>query len=127
MSAALDHLAARVATDPQFLANALAEYARSEGLDEAGLAAKLGIPPTDLTRLRLCGVPRPDAAQFRADVAAIAGRFGIDPTKLTEVVRRGQSLARLRAAQPSEVSPGFLLAARDDICEPPPTSEEGGP
>ncbi len=123
MSAALDHLAARVATDPEFLASALAEYARSESLDDAGLAAALGCPVADLTRLRLCGSPRPDAEHFRADVATIAGRFGFDHRTLTAIVQRGQSLARLRSGQPSEVSPGFLLAARDDDREPPPTTE----
>lgn len=124
MSAALDHLAARVATDPLFLANALAEYARSAELDDAGLAAALGCPAADLTRLRLCGAPRTDADQFRADVAAIAGRFGIAPTKLAEAVRRGQSLARLRAARPGAVESGFLLAARDDDRDPPPVEGE---
>lgn len=127
MSTALDHLAERVAADPEFLASALAEYARSEGVDDAGLAAALGCAPADLTRLRLCGNPRPDADRFRADVAAIAGRFGIDPATLAKVVRRGQALAQLRAAQPSEVSPGFLLAARDDDRDPPPPPAEGGP
>jgi len=121
MSAALDHLAARVATDPLFLANALAEYTRSEELDDAGLAAALGCPAGELTRLRLCGAPNSDPEQFRADVAAIAGRFGIDANTLATVGRRGQSLARLRAARPPEVEPGFLLAARDDDREPPPT------
>lgn len=118
MSAALDHLAARVATDPLFLANALAEYARSEKLDDDGLAAALGCARTDLMRLRLCGAPRPD--HFRADVDAIATHFDIDPNALTAIVRRGQSIARLRVAQPAEATPGFLLAARDDEREPPP-------
>jgi hypothetical protein len=126
MSAALDHLAARVGTDPLFLANALAEYARSEELDDDGLAAALGCVRTDLTRLRLCGAPRSD--HFRADVDAIAIHFGIDPNALTAIVRRGQSLARLRAAQPAETNPGFLLAARDEDREPPPApSAEGAP
>lgn len=123
MSAALDHLAARVGTDPLFLANALAEYARSEALDDDGLAAALGCARGDLTRLKLCGAPR--AEHFRADVDAIAGHFGIDPNTLTAVVRRGQSLARLRAAQPAEGAPGFLLAARDDD-RPPTAPGEGG-
>jgi hypothetical protein len=123
MSAALDHLAARVATDPLFLASALAEYARSEELNDAGLAAALGCPVGELTRLRLCGAPRSDPEQFRADVAAIAGRFGIDANTLITIVRRGQSLARLRAARPPEVEPGVLLAARDDDRKPPPTEE----
>jgi hypothetical protein len=121
MSAALDHLAARVATDPAFLANALAEYARSKDLDDAALAAALGCPAAELTRLRLCGSPRP--GQFLADVSAIAGRFGIDPTRLGEIVRLGQSLASLRTPQTAEGVPGFLLAARDDDRGPPPEGE----
>lgn len=115
MSEALDFMAARVATDPTFLAHLLTEYARSEGLDDAGLAAALGCPATELTRLRLCGVPRPD--QFRADVEAIAVRSGVDPDTLAGVVRRGQSLAHLRAVQGTAAEPGWLLAARD--ADPP--------
>lgn len=123
MSEALNHFAARVATDPTFLAHALAEYARSESLDDAGLAAALGCAITDLAKLRLCGTPRSELEHFRTDVATIATRFGIDATKFAGVVRRGQSLARLRQARaPGE--PGFLLAARDDAREPPPPSEE---
>lgn len=125
MSAALDHLAGRVGTDPLFLANALAEYARSEALSDDGLAAALGCARTDLTRLRLCGAPRGE--YFRADIDAIAGHFGIDSGALTEIVRRGQSLARLRAARPSEVKPGFLLAARDEDREPPAPGSEDAP
>jgi hypothetical protein len=124
MSAALDHLAARVATDPLFLASALAEYARSEGLDDDGLATALGCARTNLTKLRLCGAPQPDPEKFRADVLAIAERFGIEPSTLTVIVRRGQSLTRLRAGQTGGVDPGFLLAARDDNREPPPPGEE---
>ncbi len=112
MSAALDHLAERVGTDPQFLANALAEYARSEGLDDTGLAVALGCASADLTRLRLCGIPRPD--HFRADVERIAAHFGIGPDTLTPILRRGESLARLREVQrSSEADAGILLAARD--------------
>ncbi len=117
MSEVLNHLAARVATDPLFLAHPLAEFARSEGLDDAGLAAALGCRPTDLTRLRLCRAPRPD--QFRADATAVAERFGLDPAVLAAAVRRGESLARLRAAARGSAEAGFLLAARDDDRDPP--------
>lgn len=118
MSMALDHMAARVATDPLFLANALAEYARSEALDDEGLAAALGCARADLTRLRLCGVPRTDPQLFRADIQAISERFGLTPQTLTEVVRRGQSIARLPAAPlPNDV--GAVLAARDEVPEEP--------
>ena len=122
MSAALDHLAARVGTDPLFLANALAEYARSEGLDDAGLAVALGCAESDLAGLRLCGVPRPE--RFREDAMRIAARFGIDPDLLTDAVRRGQSLARLRAGpRPTGVEAGVSLAARDADPPAPPDGE----
>src|SRR5262249_59305673 len=97
MSEALDHLANRVAADPFFLAFPLAEYARSERLDDSALAAALGCRVEDLTLLRLCRMPRDDPAGFRADTAAIAERFGIAPAKLADAVRRGQGLARLPA------------------------------
>jgi hypothetical protein len=128
MSEALDHLAARVRDDPFFLAHPLAEYARSAGLDDAGLAAALGCRAGDLTALRLCRAPAGDPAQFRADVGAIAGRFGIPPARLADAVRRGQNLARLRAVAPGATEPGFLLAARDDVPKPPgPSAEEAPP
>lgn len=120
MSAAMDHLAARVASDPLFLASALREYAQSAGLDDDGLAAELGCARADLTRLRLCRAPRPEPEYFRADVSAIAERFCIAPDKLAGIVRRGQSLSRLRSAQTGAAESGFLLAARDDDREPPP-------
>lgn len=114
MSDALDHMAARVAADPLFLANALAEYARSENLDDEGLAAALGCARRDLTRLRLCAAPRAEADLFRADAEAIATRFGIDPRTLTAVVRRGQSIARLRAIPLIPTESGAVIAARED-------------
>lgn len=126
MSEALNHFAARVATDPSFLAHALAEYARSESMDDAGLAAALGCAITELAKLRLCGVPRTEPDHFRADVASIAARFGMDAATLAGVVRRGQSLARLRQAHTAG-EPGFLLAARDDIRDSPPPPEEADP
>ena len=123
MSEALDHLAARVAADPFFLAHPLAEFARSERLDDPALAAHLGCRVEDLTMLRLCRAPT-DSAEFRADVAAVAGRFGIDPTALAEAVRLGQGLAELRQAAPAAAEPGVLLAARDaDRPPPPPVGE----
>ena len=122
MSAVLDHLATRVGSDPLFLANALAEYARSEGLDDVGLAAALGCAGDALSRLRLCAPPRPE--HFRADVERMAGHFGIDADVLAAAVRRGQSLARLRdKPRPAVADAGVLLAARDA----PVTDADGAP
>lgn len=121
MSAALDHMAGRVATDPLFLACALAEFARSEGLDDTGLAGRFGLSPDQLTRLKLCGAPR--SSNFNEDVAAIAGRFGLDPNALASAVTLGQALARVRAKTPAGDRDGFLLAARDDDRPPPPAED----
>lgn len=119
MSAALDYLAGRVATDPLFLACALAEFARSEGLNDAGLAARFGLTPDQLTQLKLCGAPR--SSSFDTDIAAIAGRFGLDPNALASAVTLGQAVARLRAKTPvAGDRAAFLLAARDDDRAPPP-------
>lgn len=91
----LDHLANRVAADPFFLAHSLAEFARSEGLDEVALAARLGCREEDLTMIRLCRTPRPDLAGFREDVAAVAGRFGVAFRVLAAGVRHGQGPGEL--------------------------------
>lgn len=112
MTQPLDHLAARVAGDPFFLAHPLAEYARAAGLDDPALAAALGCRPGDLARLRLCRSPRPDPADFRADLRAVADRFGLPLAALAAAVRQGQAVAGVRAAAPAGVD-GPLLAARD--------------
>jgi hypothetical protein len=107
----LVHLAERVADNPLFLASALAVYARSEELDDAGLAARLGCPVEQLPLVRLCRVPRSDPAERRQDVAVIAGHFHLDERVLHEAVKRAVVLERLRKATPSEE--GLLMAARD--------------
>jgi hypothetical protein len=107
----LDALARRVVDDPFFLGEALAAYARSEGLDDAGLAAALGCSVEGLARLRLCR--RPDPARFGADVARIAERFGARADALAEAVRRADALAALRDASAGAAEAGLLMAARD--------------
>ncbi|HEX4607223.1 MAG TPA: hypothetical protein VH092_03375 [Urbifossiella sp.] len=113
MSAALDHLAARATTDPAFLAFALAEYARSERLDDAGLAGRLGCRPGDLAAVRLCRAPRSDPDGFRADLTAVATRFGLDTTALAAAVQLARGVAQLRGAAANAADPGWVVAARD--------------
>ena len=108
MSAALDHLAERVKGDPWFLAHPLAEYARSAGLDDAALAAKLGCAVAELTAVRLCRAPQPDT--FRADLAAVAERFGLN---LLAAVQHGTGLARLREGTKAGAEAGWTIAAQD--------------
>lgn len=116
MADRLDALARRVQSDPAFLAAALADYARSERLDERGLAAALGCPPEQLSALRLCRRPRAEpAGQFRRDVEQIGARFGVRADVLAEAVRRADALAALRQAAAAER--GTLMAARDREAE----------
>jgi hypothetical protein len=120
VSEALDALARKVQGDPFFLASPLALYARSEHLDDAGLAAALGCPPVRLSGLRLCRAPRADPAGFREDIAGIAAEFGLDPDRLADAVITGRAIRAIGAAPAG--GRGFLMAARD---EPPP--DEGRP
>jgi hypothetical protein len=108
-----------VADDPFFLACPLAEYARSEHLDDGALAARLGCRVEDLPRLRLCRAPRPGLEEFREDVTAVAHAFGIEPGTLANAVRHGEGLVRLREAARAPGEPGHLLAARDGEDGPP--------
>lgn len=112
MSKSLEALARRVANDPFFLASVLAAYARSEHLDDAGLAETLGCSAAVLTALRLCRAPRPAPRAFQQDVDRLAERFGVDADRLAEVVRYGQALPRLQAGPAS--AQGFLMAAREE-------------
>ena len=108
----LRRAAERVGQDHLFLASVLLTYARAEGLDDDGLAGRLGCAPEDLSRLRLCGRPRREAKEFRMDVHRIAERFGLDPARLAEVVRLADALDAFRRVGRATDS-GLLAAARD--------------
>lgn len=111
MSTRVEALSRRVHGDSFFLASALADYLRSERLDEQGLAAVLGCPLETLVPLRLCRRPRPDAPGFRSEIERIAECLGLKSDALAEVVRRSDSLAALRDATATGL--GVLMAARD--------------
>jgi hypothetical protein len=121
---ALDALAARAATEPFFLASLLAAYARSEGLDDAGVAEFLGCPTSELTMIRLCRAPRVESAEFWEDIYCVAERFNLSAERLAEVVQRGRVVRRFEEQAPVQGS-GFLLAARD--AEEPPQPQQEGP
>jgi len=115
MTDAVRTLAARAGTDPHFLAFAVAEYAAAEGLDEAGVLARLAATPDGLASARLCRMPRPAPVGFNEDVDRIAAKFGLDRDALAAVAKHGQVVADLRRAvedQPAE-SAAPVLAARD--------------
>ena len=116
MAEHLNDLARRVQLDPFFLASALAIYARSEGLDDAALAARLGCLPETLTVLHLCRRPHPDA-RFGHEIATIAARFSVSAELLATVVRRADALEAMRGPDAVGASGlgerGTLIAARD--------------
>jgi hypothetical protein len=110
MSDRIDALAARVQSDELFLASALENYRKSEGLDRDGLAAALGCPPRMLGPVGLCRRPREE--RFFADIEHIADRFALDADALAEMVRRANSLTALRREE-HVADNGSLMAARD--------------
>ena len=112
MTDSLASFAAFVADDPLFLAADLAAFAARAGLDDAALAAHLGGRPEALNDLRVCRAPRPEAADFRADIVAVAKRFGFDANALAQAVSGVRAVRRLRAGASGRAG-GFLLAARD--------------
>ena len=118
MAEHLDELARRMHADPFFLASALTAYARSEGLDEAALAARLGCPAGTLTMLRLCRRPQA-GARFGREIATIAGRFSVSAELLASIVRRADALEAMRDVDatgiPGAGDRGTLIAARDRL------------
>ncbi len=85
MSAHLDQLAARVATNARFMAYTLAAIQRELGLTDNLLAMVLAMPVERLATLRLCSNPRP--AQWEIDVAAIAASAQCDPERLADLLQ----------------------------------------
>src|SRR5690349_2368943 len=110
MTDLLRRLADRVEGDPFFLAAPLAIFARTEGLDDAGLAAALGLAGDRLPELKLCRPPRPEPEHFWDDACRIAKHFGIDPAPLADALRRGQVLLRLRERPAPPSGAGGLIA-----------------
>jgi hypothetical protein len=85
--APLSHFAARVEDDPTFLAHALALYRDRRGLTDDDLAARLGVTPDQLARLKVCGAVADyhddDRPQMVADIAAATG---CDPATLAGIL-----------------------------------------
>ena len=85
----LNHMANRAAARPYFLAGAIQSYQERHQLDRVALAAWLGIPDEQLTRLELCGQPDATEPGRSKDVVAIADRFGIEAAKLETILAVG--------------------------------------
>lgn len=94
----LHHLAVRVRPDRTFLAHALTVFGWSRDLNDASLAAFLGLTTEGLDRLALCRAPRADHEQ--ADLARIATATGCRLDALTTIVAAvGALYQRLEATK----------------------------
>jgi hypothetical protein len=113
----LQRIAGRAERDPHFLGSALAAYRQVEGLDEAGLARRLGCSVADLPRLALCRRPVTVDDSFDDDVRQIAAWAGAAEDELVNVLVYAESVETLRRVGPRARSGGALLAARDVVAE----------
>lgn len=98
-----------------FMASALASYQGLHRLDDAGLAAWLGLPESALADLALCLRPAASSPSFRADVERIAVHVGASGQRLAKLLREADTVTALRAAPAGdpEADAGILKAARD--------------
>jgi hypothetical protein len=99
-----------------FVASALASYQELHQLDDAALAAWLGLPEPALADLALCLRPAADAPSFRADVERIAAHVGASRQRLAKLLREADAVTALRAAPAPggrQAGQGILKAARD--------------
>ncbi len=104
----IERMAQRAMDDPFYVASAMAEYARSEGIPWRQLAGLLGCSEDQLSRVALCRRPYGDA--IWNDLEQIAGRFALDAEALVTMVRRADALTSLRGAAGTTT---MLQAARD--------------
>ncbi len=104
----IERMAQRAMDDRFYLASAMAEYARSEGLPWQRLAGLLGCSDEQLSQVALCRRPYGDA--IWNDLVQIAGRFTLDVEALVSMVRRADALTSLRSGAGTAT---MLQAARD--------------
>ena len=78
------HLALQAASNPEFIAYKLAIYQQKQRIDDEALASQLHCSQNNLTRLRLCTLPRPD--YFQKDVEYIAAYAHVDVEELTKLL-----------------------------------------
>ncbi len=102
----LGDFARRLRTEEGFMAHLLQTYMRQEGMDEAQVAAQLGIAPRALVELAICLAPRAEPERFGQDVQSIADAVGADATELARIARRVQAVEALQQVRHS--SPGTL-------------------
>ncbi len=104
----IERMAQRAMDDPFYVASAMAEYARSEGIPWGQLAGLLGCSEDQMSQVALCRRPYGDA--IWNDLEQIAGRFTLDAEALLTMVRRADALTSLRGGSGTTT---MLQAARD--------------
>lgn len=120
----LKSLTQRLETDPRFMAYALAQYRRQEGIEIEELAQLLGLMPEMTTRLALCLRPDARSPQFAEQVREIADYTLADEAQLANLLRQLSGLEKLGRIQQAPdmadaeeesapLMPGLLAVARD--------------
>jgi hypothetical protein len=104
--------AKRARVRPGFMANALAEYASTEGLSDVGLAEWLGCRPVDLQRIGLCIVPKSSEPDFRTLVQKIAEMCTANVSRLIQLLRMVEAHAAIRNSEKIPERPMLKMAAR---------------
>jgi len=104
----IQRMAQRAMDDPFYIASAMAEYARSEGIPWRQLAGILDCSEEQLSQVALCRRPYEDA--IWNDLVRIAERFTLDVEALVTMVRRADALTSLRGGAGTTT---MLQAARD--------------
>jgi hypothetical protein len=100
-------LAHKLASNPNFMAHVLAVYQNQQGLDEEGIARKLGTLPEMIVRLALCKRPDASSADFDDRISELSDFTLIDEASLTEVLQRVDALAEQEATAPERAAQKF--------------------
>lgn len=79
-------LAQKLAGNPDYMAHALAVYQKEQGLDEEGVARKLGALPEMIVRLALCKRPKASSEDFEDRISELSDFALIDEAILLEVL-----------------------------------------
>ena len=112
----LERAAQRASLRPSFLAWVFARFRQIEQINEAELAALLGLGESIPPRLALMGVPTPDLPLFVHQVREMATAVGASSEQLARVIRRVWAIDCL-SAMPNSDGRGLLAAARDRVRE----------
>jgi len=108
-SSALQLLAEKLRSNPDFMAFVLDQYCKQERISFAEVPAALEIMPEMVARLALCRTPDPDAVDFAKRVREMADFTLGDEAVLANVIRRVNTIQALSSAKEE----AFLAAARD--------------